>query len=148
MRHFYLYLIKEEFASHYFGREMKLYQLFHEYLWTSRDQHRYTTMKQQIDYVSKKIPVVCLDELIRMYLGNQDGYQHVSPIHKYFLSNSRGRATLLLKEPYIEITATGSFEAETVFFEILRKFDCCFLAMDFKNEQYGWLNPIKERKYV
>jgi len=148
MRHFYLYLIKSEFANHYFGREQKLFRLFHDYFWTSGDNPKYGMLKKQIDYVSKKIPVFKLDELIQLYLQPYEGYSLVSPIHKIQLMNNQGNATLMIKEKYIEITSTGSFEAETIFFEILRKYDSCFLAMDFHHEKYGWLNPIKERKFV
>lgn len=148
MRHFYLYLIKEEFANHYFGRENKLYRLFQSYIESSCDTDRSDTLKLQIDYVSKPIPITYLDELILMYLAKEIDYEHVSPFHHYHLRHNRGKATLVLKSENIEITALGSVEAETVFFEVLRKFSACFLAMDFQNEQYGWLSPIKQRKFV
>ncbi len=34
-RHYYTYLIKEEFANHYFGRESVMFELFQDYHWTS-----------------------------------------------------------------------------------------------------------------
>ncbi|WP_044746930.1 sporulation inhibitor of replication protein SirA [Bacillus alveayuensis] len=148
MRHFYLYLIKEEFANHFFGREFKIFRLFQDYIWTSSDHHVYPVLKQQVEYVTKTIPVIYLDEWMKTFLSKREDYQYVTPIHKIYLSKKRGNATLLLKDRYIEITSSGSYEAETVFFEILRKFDTCFLAIDFQNEQYGWLNPIKKRNFV
>ena len=128
MRHFYLYLIKEEFASHYFGREFKLFQLFQDFLWTSRDDERYDTLKQQVEYVSKQIPVDYLDELISLYLNHQYNYQHIAPLHRIHLRSNRGKASLILKPRNVEITATGSFESETVFFEILFWFELVIMV--------------------
>lgn len=148
MRHFYLYLIKDEFAGHYFGREYKIFRLFQDYYGTSVESPKYQMLKKQIDYVSKKIPLFYLDEFIQTNLKHCNGYSHDLYTHQIQLEKNRGNATLMLNEKNIEISSTGSFDAETTFFEILRKLDPCFFAMDFQNEQYGWLNPIKERKFV
>ena len=46
------------------------------------------------------------------------------------------------------VKAEGNYEAETAFFECIRKCGASFLAIDFEHEQFGWLKPIKERKFV
>ncbi|WP_224752293.1 sporulation inhibitor of replication protein SirA [Metabacillus arenae] len=148
MRHYSIYLIEEEFASHYFGRESKIFHLFQEYHWTSTNNKQYETITKQIEYITKSIPVFYIHHLVGMFLQSRKGYQRVEQVHKIVLDNNRGNATLIVKERYLELTSDGQVEAETIFFEILRKFDPCFLAMDFHAERYGWLNPIKERNFV
>lgn len=55
-RHYYTYLIEEEFASHYFGRESVMFKLFYDYHWTSPDQKSQLAAKQ-IEFITKPIPV-------------------------------------------------------------------------------------------
>ncbi|UTW70984.1 sporulation inhibitor of replication protein SirA [Anaerobacillus sp. HL2] len=43
----------------------------------------------------------------------------------------------------LTISTTGTYQAETIFFEILRQINPCFFAVDFENRNYGWLNPVK-----
>ncbi|WML50509.1 sporulation inhibitor of replication protein SirA [Neobacillus sp. PS3-34] len=57
-------------------------------------------------------------------------------------------ATMELREDSIIVEGVGSYEAETVFFEVLRKCEASFLAVDLEKNRFGWLKPIKERKFV
>ncbi|MFY4773992.1 sporulation inhibitor of replication protein SirA [Metabacillus sp. RGM 3146] len=148
MRHFYVYLIEEEFASHYFGRELKMFSLFKEFQWTSYQDPSYAIIKKQVSYVTRDIPVQKINQLLETHLYYRKDYQRIGQIHKLELKGNKGSATLIVKNHYIEINSIGSVEAETNFYEILRNFDPCFLAMDFQAGKYGWLNPVKERKFV
>lgn len=147
MRHYYIYLIEEEFASHYFGRESKIYHLFQDYHWTTARSNHVDMLEKQINYITKPIPTLFIDQLLCSHLANRVDYQKVQHIHKVELKGNRGSATMIVKDRYIELSSNGSYEAETIFFEVLRKFDPCFLAMDLQGERYGWLNPIKERNF-
>lgn len=148
MRHYYIYLIEEEFASHYFGRESKMYHLFQDYQWTSSSSEHSTLLEKQISYITKPIPTMFIEKLIKTHLYNRKDYERIENIHKLSPKGNRSYSSLLVKDPYLELNSSGSFEAETMFFEVLRKFNPCFLAMDFQAERYGWLNPIKERNFV
>jgi hypothetical protein len=57
-------------------------------------------------------------------------------------------AELEIKTGYLIIKANGQYDAETVFFEVLRKTESTFIAVDLKNRHCGWLKPIKERKFI
>ncbi|MGD6816054.1 sporulation inhibitor of replication protein SirA [Metabacillus sp. 84] len=148
MRHYYVYFMEEEIASHYFGKESKIFDLIRTYHWTSIHDERYSLLKQQVEYISKPIPSKSIHQLLNGFLMMRKGYRQLGDLHRIVLNGDPGQATLLIKERYLEIDAQGSFEAETIFFEILRKMNPCFLAMDFQSRRYGWLNPISERKFV
>ncbi|MCY9397931.1 sporulation inhibitor of replication protein SirA, partial [Bacillus inaquosorum] len=55
-RHYYTYLIKEEFANHYFGRESVMFELFQDYHWTSLTKQQYEMTEKQIQYITQPIP--------------------------------------------------------------------------------------------
>lgn len=148
MRHFFLYIIKKEFAEHYYQREAKIFQLFQEYQWTSRQHPSFKQLEKQVHYVTKKIPFHYVDMFLESYLSHRSDYQHVTPIHTIQLKNHRGSASVILKERLIELVSTGNIDAEIIFFEALRKINSHFFAMDFANERFGWLHPIKDRNFV
>jgi hypothetical protein len=64
------------------------------------------------------------------------------------LSGKLITAKLEIFQEMITVEASGSYEAETAFFEVLRKCEASFLAIDLEHQRCGWLKPIKERKYV
>jgi hypothetical protein len=148
VRHYYIYLIEEEFASHYFGRESKIFHLFQDFHWTTVRSNHNDTLEKQINFITRSIPMQKINQLLETNLANRVLDQKVNHVHKIELNNQRGNAILSVKKRYLELTSYGSYEAETIFFEVLRKFDPCFLAMDLNGERYGWLNPIKERNFV
>ncbi|MRX70697.1 sporulation inhibitor of replication protein SirA [Bacillus lacus] len=147
-RTYYIYLIEEEFATHYYGRESKMYQLFKDYLWKNNLFNFFQLIERQVYYITKPIPENQLKQLLTMQLSFRKEYSCVNNVHKLVLPGNRGSSTLILKDRHIELSTNGSYEAETIFFELLRKFDSCFLAMDFQNNRYGWLKPLKERNFV
>ncbi|WP_191561595.1 sporulation inhibitor of replication protein SirA [Metabacillus idriensis] len=148
MRHYYVYLIEEEFANHFFGREAKLFHLFQEYLRTSPEQKEFYHLYKQINYITKEIPAQPIENILKTNLVNRYNYVRDESSHKIVSETKQGNALLHVRDQYIEVTSVGSFDMEAIFFEILRKIDSCFLAMDFESKRYGWLKPIKERKFV
>ncbi|WP_042356173.1 sporulation inhibitor of replication protein SirA [Bacillus rubiinfantis] len=146
MRKYQLYLIEDEFATHYFGRERLFFQLFHEHQ-NAYGELKFIT-KKQIDYITKKLEVLRLHQLIQKQLGRMKGFRAERGAYTIETSGKLSRATCEIYQECIMIEAQGSYEAETAFFEVLRKGEASFLAIDLEHERFGWLKPIKERKFV
>jgi hypothetical protein len=146
MRRYHIYLIEEEFASHYFGREAKIFELFWEYENAINEQK--VQLRKQIDYVTRPIPTLHIHQYIDSLLRKRSDYQNERNIHCLMINSNRSEARMVVHDRYLLLESSGNYEAETNFFEVLRKYDPCFLAMDFALNRYGWLNPIKERKFV
>lgn len=146
MRKYQLYLIEDEFAAHYFGRERMFFQLFKEHEWSTGNLKQIT--KMQIDYITKSLQTIKIHQLIQKQLGKVKGYQMFQGAYSIEGNGKISRAKLEIEENKIKLEAIGSYEAETAFFEVLRKCESSFLAIDLEHERYGWLKPIKERKFV
>lgn len=146
MRQYKIYLIVEEVASHYFGCESKIYQLFAEHNKIVSAKRK--LLQKQIDFITMQIPPEIIHQLLETKLRKRTDYSMKQHTHYIQFSSGRSCAKLAMNNQYITITASGTFEAETIFYEILRKHNPCFFAMDFVHNRYGWLNPIKERKYI
>ncbi|MBD8068205.1 sporulation inhibitor of replication protein SirA [Bacillus sp. PS06] len=147
MRNYQIYLLEEEFASHYFGRESILYHLFldHE---LSNHQDKKQILKKQIDFVTRPIPNLKINQLIESSLKKFKSYTQTADGHSLQFQLPESDARMTISDRHITLVSNGNIEAETIFFELLRKYNPCFLAMDFEQNRYGWLNPIKERKFV
>ncbi|MBT2700362.1 sporulation inhibitor of replication protein SirA [Bacillus sp. ISL-40] len=146
MRKYQLYLIEDEFATHYFGRERLFFQLFHEHH-KSNGELKFITQKQ-ISYITKKVEVLKIHQLIQKQLGKIKGFKAEHGAYSIELSGKLSTAKLEVFQDLITIDAQGSYEAETAFFEVLRKCESSFMALDLEHQRYGWLKPIKERKFI
>ncbi|MFZ7943666.1 sporulation inhibitor of replication protein SirA [Neobacillus sp. 19] len=146
MRKYQLYLIEDEFAAHYFGRERLFFQLFREHQ-TAAGELKFITQKQ-ISYITKRVEVLKIHQLIQKQLGKIKGFRADHGAYTISLSGKLSTARLEVFQDVITVEAEGSYEAETAFFEVLRKCESSFLALDLEHERYGWLKPIKERKYI
>lgn len=146
MRSYQLYLIEDEFASHYFGKERMFYQLFKEY--SHANGMLKNIIAKQVDFVTKPIPVLRIHQLLHQRLSKVAGFELVNGVYMYENKASTSVASLKIQERWLELNSQGHVDAETVFFEILRKCETSFLAIDLDSNKYGWLKPIKERKYV
>lgn len=146
MRKYQLYLIEDEFASHYFGRERIFFHLFKENRQAVGELKHITD--KQIGYITKPLPVLRIHQLLHKQLEKSNSLRAENGLYTIELNNRTSRANLAVKETYILIEADGGYEAETAFFEVLRKCEASFLAVDLENDKYGWLKPIKERKFV
>ncbi|MBT2735652.1 sporulation inhibitor of replication protein SirA [Neobacillus sp. C211] len=146
MRKYQLYLIEDEFATHYFGRERLFFRLFQEHR-KANGELKFITQKQ-ISYITKKVEVLKIHQLIQKQLGKIKGFKAEHGAYSIELSGKLSTAKLEVFQDLITIEAQGSYEAETAFFEVLRKCETSFLALDLEHQRYGWLKPIKERKFI
>ncbi|MDQ0154993.1 hypothetical protein J2S07_001297 [Robertmurraya andreesenii] len=145
MRTYQIYIIDNEFASHYFGREGMFFQLFQEY--DESEGELQTILLKQIYYITNSIPSIRLHQYLQQQLQMTKGFYVSGGL--YGIDHGRtSSATLEVSERHLTLKAQGSYEAETRFFEILRKNKENYLAIDLRNQRYGWLKPIKERKFV
>ncbi|KAA9021831.1 sporulation inhibitor of replication protein SirA [Niallia endozanthoxylica] len=145
MRTYQLYLFDDEFASHYFGKERMVYQLFKDYKEAIGEYKR--ILEKQIDFILKPIQELKIHRFVTQYLqNNKDFYTNNGT---YYLEiGKRSTAKLVVHGNYLVLKANGNYEAETIFFEVLRKTESSFIAIDLDHQRYGWLKPIKERKFV
>lgn len=141
-----LYLIEDEFANHYFGRERMFFGLFLE------EKHSFGEFKKiiqkQIQYITKPIPALRLHQMICHQLSKLKGFTTEKGTYKVEMQGKMSNAYLTIKDGFVLVEADGSYEAEAIFFEVLRKCEPSFLAIDIENHRFGWLKPIKERKFV
>ncbi len=145
MRAYQLYLIEEEFASHYFGREKMFFQLFQEYEESSGALK--SILAKQIQYITKPIPGLKLHQYVNQQLYRKNDFL-VKKGAYYIKMGKRSNAKLEVNDQSLILEASGNYDAETIFFEVLRKSESSFLAIDLEHHRYGWLKPIKERKFV
>ncbi len=145
MRQYDVYLINEEVARDYFGQESKLFQLFLEE--TRFNEQSQRIVQKQIKYITQPIPALRIQKLLQQSLKNSLEYQSYKNSYSLKLGETE-KAELTLQATKMSIIAKGNFEAETAFFEIIRKLSPCFFAVDVYNYRYGWVNPIKQLKLI
>ncbi|MDN4073305.1 MULTISPECIES: sporulation inhibitor of replication protein SirA [Fictibacillus] len=141
MREYFIYKINEDVAEEYFGKEIKLFQLFLEEYKTFTVQK--DILLKQIHYITSPLQPSPLQSFIKQMLLSSKGFQ--AEAHSFLLECEKSSARLSFSERYMILQSVGSFEAETAIFENIRKYERCFFAMDFKYYRYGWLNPLKAR---
>jgi hypothetical protein len=146
MRVYQLYLIEDEFANHYFGRERMFFDLFLESETAVGELN--IVLQRQIQYITKPIPALRLHQMIHQQLSKLRGYLAQNGSYFVELAGKTSNARLTIEDKFLTVAADGSYEAEAIFFEVLRKCETSFLAIDMENHRYGWLKPIKERKFV
>ncbi|WP_090629752.1 sporulation inhibitor of replication protein SirA [Neobacillus massiliamazoniensis] len=146
MRNYQLYLIEDEFAAHYFGRERMFLQLFEDYERANGELE--FIIKKQISYITKKLEVLKFHQLIQKQLGIVKGFKPENGAYLIELSGKLSTAKLEVFQDLLTVKARGTYEAETIFFEVLRKVEASFLALDLEHQLVGWLKPIKERKFI
>ena len=150
MRHYQIYLIKEQYASDYLGKERLLYILFNDFSKSVGKSSR--IIGRQILFVTKRLPVISLKQYINQQMKYNPNIRYINGIYYVIQKEMNGRikssARLEIHNRVMNITSDGNYEAETILFECIRKCADSFLAVDLKNERYGWLKPIKERKLI
>lgn len=149
MRNYYIYLLRDDVAYEYFGKEILIYNLFLEKLQEQNDE-RLHLLTNQINYITNPISVIDINRFIEKNLSVETVYEQnkMQFLYQPHTSKSYSFAKLEIFDRYIKLSSEGSFDAETHFFEVLRKYNTCFLAMDFENRHYGWLKPIKQERYI
>ncbi|CAM4015069.1 sporulation inhibitor of replication protein SirA [Lederbergia lenta] len=145
MRTYFIYLIEDEVADYFYGREIKFYELFAAKCKVQGELQE--IIKKQIQFITKPLPYLELHH----HLSSSVQKREMKIKGKtYYIGAPKAdkRAELLIGKRCLELHALGDFESESVFFEVLRKFDGRFLAVDIENNRYGWIKAVKERKFV
>ncbi|WP_246939675.1 sporulation inhibitor of replication protein SirA [Bacillus pinisoli] len=146
MREYTIYWMEEEFAHHYFGREGMFYNLFAESN-VARGELK-TILSKQVDYITKPIPSIHFNQFIESELKQNKSYHFTINGHCVEGQDSGSFACLAVSERSMTLVAKGKYEAEMVFFELLKKWDSRFLAVNVKQASFGWISPVKQRKFV
>ncbi|PYZ93044.1 hypothetical protein CR194_07550 [Salipaludibacillus keqinensis] len=141
MRKYEIVLIDEEVAYMYSGMEKKLFQLFYEH------RHAHGNLKQittgQVQYITKDFYQSNLDHFIYQYFFHQKDYSYSKHTHTLNMVKEQSFARLTLFPKKMILFASGGIDAETSFFEVLRRYQSFFLAMNYETNKYGWLKPIQ-----
>ncbi|WP_456275397.1 sporulation inhibitor of replication protein SirA [Bacillus sp. AK128] len=146
MRGYTIYLIEEEFAHHYYGREGMFYKLFAEYN-DARGELK-SILGKQINYITKPIPAISFNQYVESELKNRSSYRLTTDGHYIEGHNGLSYASLSVSERSLHLLAKGKYESEMVFFDLLKKWDSRFLAVNIQQASFGWISPVKQRKFV
>lgn len=147
MRRYQLYLIKEKIAIHYNGRERLFYNLFSDHTKTDDGQPLKEILQKQVDFITLPISKWMIENQLYAALQRNKSFQYKDGVF-YIENGNLSSASLMIKDDYLYIEADGYYDAESIFFEIIRKHEPSFLAIDIENDRFGWLKPIKERNFV
>ncbi|ADU30652.1 sporulation inhibitor of replication protein SirA [Evansella cellulosilytica] len=141
MREYDIYIIKDHIANEYFGLEGKLFSLFQENRYANGRLKEVTDM--QIHFIKESINISKLDQLLYSRLHEKKGYAKEGNNHFIRLLNKKSQAGVYLDEHHITLFSEGTYDAEACFFEVLRHSNKCFIAMEFEEQRYGWLKPVR-----
>jgi Icc-related predicted phosphoesterase len=145
MKYWEIYYIKADVASQYFGQEVKLYRLFEERAQCNAELG--AIIDKQIDYITVSIPTTEMQRKLNQELHHDKYYR--TDGEKHYIEKDRCSSQLEIGLKKIQIiTSLGLCDTETVFFEIIRKYAANFFAVDVQMRHFGWLNPIKEVKFL
>ena len=146
MRSYQIYLIEDEFADYFYGKEKMFFHLFFEYKQAPDDLR--DILRKQVLYVTKPLPSLYIHQVLFQNLRKHKDF-HCKD-NTYFLESAScsNGVKLTLQGEYLELIAWGNYDAESVFFKALRHVEGKLLAVDLEHERYGWLKPKKMRNYV
>ncbi|WP_332633692.1 sporulation inhibitor of replication protein SirA [Halalkalibacter flavus] len=142
MRHYELYIFEEDVARQYYGQEAKLFYLFLEHEKARGNQKE--ILRKQIEFITKPIPALLLQQKLKQDLVKIEGYKKKKNTHVIDIPDRDSKVELVIGADALYLTAVGSFDVETMFFEILRKCEPTFFAFTIEEHRYGWLKPIKQ----
>ena len=147
MRTYIIYLIENEFARHYYGREYMFFNLFRDFEQSEGTQK--IILRRQINFVTKKIQAQLFTSFMDQQLkDNKDCYMENGVYYIRKKKNNQSEASLAFRNHSLILHADGTYECETIFFEWLRQWNPYFLALDTTKDRCAWLRPIKQRLYV
>ncbi|MGM9924354.1 MAG: sporulation inhibitor of replication protein SirA [Bacillus sp. (in: firmicutes)] len=149
-RNYQIYLIDENVRETYTGREYMFFNLFKEYSQSTGEKA--WMIGKQILYITKNISAgglkYTLEEQLHynknIYARNDIYYARTKGKNSKWKSNAK----LEMKNRVLHLEAQGNYDAETIFFESIRKCGDGFLAIDLNHARYGWLKPIKHRNFI
>lgn len=144
MRHYNLFLIKQEVAKDYYGKEPLLGRLFSEMFQSSIEEER-EQLEKQVHYITEPLSLFRMETLLKRALKDQVGVQFTSNDHEMTIESigEESQAQLLVSNRNLCLKCSGSLLTETLVFEICRSIEPYFFAVDRKKGGCGWLRPIK-----
>jgi len=145
LRNYMIYLIRKPLSIEYYGKEQKIYELVREY--TRSNSELKKIIEKQIEFISEPIPLFELYSYIKENNAYPTNYIEESEQFSVILKDE-GTAYLTINPKELILSASGTIEAETTFFELLRKFRSTFLAIDVEHNRFGWLRPITQQSYI
>ncbi len=148
MRLYELYIFEESVARHYYGQESKLFYLFVEHEKAMGSQKE--LLRKQVEYITKPIPTLLFQQKLRKAFSNIEGYKRKKNTHLIELVGPDAQAELVIGPDKLYLTSVGDgfYEAETMFFEVLRKCEPTFFAISMEEQRYGWLRPFKQNVFL
>ncbi|WP_158598379.1 sporulation inhibitor of replication protein SirA [Falsibacillus albus] len=146
MRCYQIYFIEDEFAKFYYGREKMFFQLFFEQK-QSFGELKYI-LDQQVHFITRPIPYLPFQRLLIQQMQKRKDLTQNGKCFKIGDSPQLNGAEMQIGNRMLQLNAWGSYDSEFAFFEVLRQFEGRLLAIDLENQRFGWVKPIKERKYV
>lgn len=146
MRHYNVYLLKQEVAASYFGKERLIFQLLIEKEIASKQLRE--IVRKQVNYISATIPSLQIRKNLERSFKTCQEFNIIEG--DYYLDKKALSSSVVLKDhgTMLSIVASGTYQGETAFFEVLRQINSSFFAVDFENKNFGWLNPIKQVNYI
>jgi Sporulation inhibitor of replication protein SirA len=144
VRNYQIYWIEESFANHYYGRERMFFGLFSD--WEKSSGELNELISKQVEFVTKPIPYLPTQRILQHEMVKVEGAKWIDTTA--IIEAKDSGANLSQNERSISIEAWGPNDCEYLFFEILRRNMGRLLAIDLQNERYGWLKPIKQRKFI
>jgi len=120
------------------------YHLFKEY--DESESELKEILLKQIHYITRPISSLRVHTQIIRKLQTTNDFFIKNGI--YLIDNKRGQAQLEIFDRYISLKSNGNIDIELLFMDALRETEFNFFAVDVEHERYGWLKPMKERKYV
>lgn len=146
MRHYNVYLLKPEVAASYFGKERLIFQLFIER--ESAEKALREIVRKQVNYISGTIPSLQIKKNLERSFKTSQEFHVIEG--DYYLDRKSLSSSVVLKDhgTMLSISASGTYQGETAFFEVLRQINSGFFAVDFENNNFGWLKPVKQVNYI
>ncbi|MGD6803156.1 sporulation inhibitor of replication protein SirA [Rossellomorea vietnamensis] len=146
MKSYRLYWIEDEVADYFYGRERAFYNLFLESKIATGQMEE--IVLKQVQYITKPIPFLPFNRALSQALSIKKEY--IQNDNRYYIESSCGKNTAKISvlDYYVKVELQGHSDWEAYIFELLRKLDGRLLAINLEHEQFGWLKPIKMRKYV
>ncbi|WP_059103446.1 sporulation inhibitor of replication protein SirA [Shouchella shacheensis] len=145
MRRYQLYLLDDQVATSYFGRESKLFQLFEEHA-QAKDGPR-SLLDKQVDYITKPLPTRTLKYAFRRYQEPrqetcEDTYVIQCP------QEQSGSCKVQLDAKFVQLWASGDIDSETAIFDLLKGVDPHFFAVNVEDRRFGWLQPFDKHRVL
>ncbi|MFC7372274.1 sporulation inhibitor of replication protein SirA [Fictibacillus iocasae] len=140
MRGYFLYKIREDVAHEFYGKESKIFSLFLEER-KSKNADKRSIAQKQTAYIT--LPIEAEKLMSYLWRLSVPGSSFDTRKNVFSITLSKSEVHLYLNRDYLMLESRGTFDAETTMFELLRKVETRFLAMDFEAKKYGWLFPVK-----